>query len=45
LVLLLYPSVVAAESGWVAIFSGVPLTIMVWLLSVAITFRRRIAGQ
>ena len=39
LMLLLYPSVVVAESGWVAIFSGIPLTIMVWLFSVAITFK------
>jgi hypothetical protein len=45
LVLLLYPSVVVAESGWVAIFSGIPLTILVWLFSVAVTFRRRIASQ
>lgn len=45
LVLLLYPSVVVAESGWVAIFSGIPLLIMVWVFSVAVTFRRRIPGQ
>ncbi len=40
LLLLLYPSVVVAESGWVAIFSGVPLTIIVWLFAVVIAFRR-----
>lgn len=45
LMLLLYPSVVVAESGWVAIFSGIPLTIMVWLFSVAVIFRRRISDQ
>jgi hypothetical protein len=45
LMLLLYPSVVVAESGWVAIFSGIPMTIIVWFFSVAVTFRRRIAGQ
>ena len=45
LMLLLYPTVVVAESGWVAIFSGIPLTIMVWVFSVAITFRRRTASQ
>lgn len=45
LMLLLYPSVVVAESGWVAIFSGIPLMILVWLFSVALTFRRRIASQ
>lgn len=45
LMLLLYPSVVIAESGWIAIFSGIPLTIMVWVFSTAITFRRRISSQ
>jgi hypothetical protein len=40
LLLLLYPSVVVAESGWVAIFSGIPLTIIVWVFAVAIAFRQ-----
>jgi hypothetical protein len=42
LMLLLYPSVVVAESGWVAIFSGIPMTIGVWLFSVVVTFRRNV---
>jgi hypothetical protein len=41
LLLLLFPSVVVAESGWVAILSGIPLTVLIWLLSVALTFRAR----
>lgn len=41
LILLLFPSVVVAESGWVAIFSGLPSTLFVWLLAVAVAFRIR----
>ena len=41
LLVLLYPTVVVAESGWIAIFSGIPLTVMTWLFAVAITFRRQ----
>lgn len=41
LLVVLYPTVVVAESGWIAIFSGIPLTVMVWLFALAITFRRR----
>jgi hypothetical protein len=44
LIVLVFPDVVVAESGWLAIFSGIPLTIMLWLFSVATTFRRRIAS-
>lgn len=39
LVLLLFPSVVVAESGWVAIFMGIPSTLFIWLFSIFITFR------
>ncbi len=41
LVLILFPTLVVAESGWVAIFSGILSTIFIWVLSVAIAFRPR----
>jgi hypothetical protein len=41
LVLILFPAVVVAESGWVSIFTGITSTLSIWLLSVAITFRAR----
>lgn len=41
LVLILFPTVVVAESGWVAIFASIPSSLFIWLLSVALTFRAR----
>lgn len=41
LVLILYPNVVVAESGWTVIFTLIPSTLFIWLLAVALTFRAR----
>ena len=39
--LLPFPGIVAAKSGWLAIFAGVPVNILAWLFSVAVAFRLR----
>lgn len=44
LVLLLFSTVVVAECEWVAIFSGIPLTVLAWVGSAALIFRRRSAS-
>ena len=41
LVLLLLPTLVKNEVGWVPILAGIPATLIVWTLTVAITFRPR----
>ena len=41
LVLLLFPTLVKGEDDWQAILLSFPPAIVVWLLSVALTFRRR----
>jgi hypothetical protein len=41
LVLLLFPSLVRAEYDWQSIMTGIPASLFVWLLSVALTFRPR----
>ena len=41
LVLLLFPSLVKAEDDWVTVVAGIPGTVMIWLLAVALTFRAR----
>jgi hypothetical protein len=41
LVLLLFPAVVKGEQDWTGLLAGIPATILLWLLAVAITFRRR----
>jgi hypothetical protein len=40
-VLLLFPSLVRAEYDWQSIMTGIPASLFVWLLSVALTFRPR----
>ena len=44
LVLLLFPSVVKDETGWVSTIFGIPATILIWLLAVALAFRPRRAA-
>jgi hypothetical protein len=41
LVLLLFPSLVKGETDWVSLLAGIPATVAVWLLAVALTFRPR----
>ena len=40
LVLLLFPQLVTSESDWVSVLSATPATAFVWLVSIALTFRR-----
>ena len=42
LVVLLFPLLVKGEVGWVALISGLPSTVLVWLVAVRVTFRRTI---
>jgi threonine/homoserine/homoserine lactone efflux protein len=41
LVLLLFPALVNGEQDWVTLLAGMPTAFMVWLLAVALAFRRR----
>ncbi len=41
LVLLLFPSLVSAEADWVTFLAGIPGTVAIWLLALALTFRTR----
>lgn len=41
LVLLLLPSLVKNEADWVTLLAGIPSTVLIWLLAVAVTFRSR----
>ena len=41
LIILLFPAFVKFEAGWVALVAGIPGTILVWLFSVRVVFRRR----
>jgi hypothetical protein len=41
LVLLLFGQLVGGEEDWQGVISAVPATLVVWLLAVAVTFRRR----
>jgi hypothetical protein len=40
LVLLLFPQLVTGESDWGAVLSSIPATAFVWLLAIAVTFKR-----
>ena len=40
LVLLLFPQLVTGESDWVSVLSAIPATTFVWLVAIAVTFRR-----
>jgi hypothetical protein len=44
LVLLLFPSLVKDEGGWVSTMAGIPATIVIWLVAVSLTFRVRRAA-
>jgi hypothetical protein len=41
LVILLFPCLVKGEDDWVTFLAGVPATILIWLLALALTFRPR----
>jgi hypothetical protein len=41
LVLLLFPSLVKGEDDWVSLVAGIPSTLLLWLVAVALTFRAR----
>jgi hypothetical protein len=41
LFLLLFPSLVNQESDWTGMLAGIPETVLVWLLAVYLTFRKR----
>ena len=41
LLLLLFPSFVKAETDWVTLIAGIPGTVLLWLVAVAITFGAR----
>ena len=41
LVLLLFPVLVKSETDWITLLAGIPSTLLVWLLAVALTFRPR----
>jgi hypothetical protein len=41
LVLLLFTSLVKGETDWVSLLAGIPATLAIWLLAVALTFRIR----
>jgi hypothetical protein len=40
LVLLLFPQLVISETDWVSVLSAIPATAFVWLIAIAVTFRR-----
>ena len=44
LFLLLFPSLVNQENDWAGMLAGIPGTLLVWLLGVCLTFRRRQEG-
>jgi hypothetical protein len=44
LVMLLFPALVGGEQDWVSMLSSIPGTLIIWLLAVALTFRRRPAA-
>jgi hypothetical protein len=41
LIVLFFPVLVKGEDDWVGILAGIPATIVIWLLAVALTFRPR----
>lgn len=41
LVLLLFQSLVGSETDWNLLLAGIPATMFVWLLAVALVFRKR----
>ncbi len=41
LVLFLFPSLVMSEQDWITLLAGIPPLVLVWLLTVALAFRRR----
>jgi hypothetical protein len=41
LVLFLFPSLVMSEQDWITLLAAIPPLILLWLLTVAITFRRQ----
>lgn len=44
LILLLFPSMVMSEQDWITLLAAIPAYVLLWLLTVAITFRRQPGG-
>jgi hypothetical protein len=42
LLVVVFWSVIIAEGGWVSIFTRIPIWLLFWIFSVALTFRRRV---
>jgi hypothetical protein len=45
LILFLFPSLVMSEQDWITLLAAIPPFVLVWLLTVAITFRRQPGGS
>ena len=45
LFVLLFPSLVNQENDWVGMLAGIPGTLLVWLVAVVLTFRRKPAAR
>jgi hypothetical protein len=43
LVLLFFPTLVKSEDDWISMMAGIPATVLLWLVAVSLTFRRRSA--
>jgi len=43
LILLISPALIKEESDWVTLLAALPATVLIWLLAVSLTFRRRTA--
>jgi hypothetical protein len=43
LILLISPALIKEESDWVTLLAALPATVLIWLLAVSLTFRRRMA--
>ena len=41
LILLLFPTFVKAETDWVTLIAGIPGTVLLWLVTVSLTFGPR----
>jgi hypothetical protein len=45
LILFLFPSLVMSEQDWITLLAAIPPFVLLWLLTVAITFRRQPGGS
>jgi hypothetical protein len=42
LILFLFPSLVMSEQDWITLLAAIPAYILLWLVTVAITFRKQV---